>query len=93
MATKRTVDHRSDLSLDDLMLAVHSPWHPAAQCEASPTPLWHARVQPARLRLLWARHRTAIASAAAEAGLVEPWIVGRLAFLDIIGDGDGQETP
>jgi hypothetical protein len=83
MATIREAP-RPALSAEDVTMAVHGPWHPAAQCAASPTPLWHPRVETGRLRALWAQHRGAIEAAAAAAGMAEPWIVTRLAFCDAI---------
>jgi len=66
----------------DRALMIWGPWHEEADCAASPTVLWHPRAAPARLRALWARHREAIEAEARAAGLAEPWVADRLAFID-----------
>ena len=70
----------------DLMLAVFGPWHPRTQCESTPTPLWHPRVETARLRALWSNHEPAIREAAAAAGVTVPWIADRLQFCELLGE-------
>lgn len=79
---------RQGLVPEDLALAVFGPWHEQADCDATPTPLWHRRVREGHLRALWEHHRAAIETAATEAGVAEPWIIGRLAFCDLL---DGRQ--
>ncbi len=65
----------------DLVLAVYGPWHPEAECEASPTPLWSPRVSHERLQRLWALHRDRIEAEARRLGTATIWIVERIEFV------------
>lgn len=79
---------RLALAPHDLALAVHGPWHPGAGIDGD-RPLHHPRTRTARLQDVWRAHRPAIERAAAEAGVAQPWIASRLAFVAMLHRTDG----
>jgi hypothetical protein len=82
MATRRAPALAVHLSAADLALAVFGPWDARAEIEPpSNGPLWHPRVATGRLEAMLERHRAAIEATAAAAGVGEPWVVTRLAFV------------
>lgn len=80
---QRSMDVPDTLDPRDLILGVFGPWDPRSECSATPTVLWHPRVRPAHLRMLWAKHQATIEAAATKAG-VDPWIADRLFFVDAL---------
>jgi hypothetical protein len=77
------------LPLEDLILLASGPWA-AGSGVVNDKPLWDPRCDTRRLRTLWRAHATAIQREAERRGLEQPWVEGRLRFVDALTGGEAD---